>query len=592
MVLFGTSARKSQLLAIMIILSYALIAVFLLYSFPYDFTKQVPGDGGDGYQFLWDLWWVRFSLVNLHSNPYFSNYVFYPNAQSLYFHSLMPLGGIIAIPFQDAFGLFFSYNFLLLLGYAFGGFGAYSLAYYFTKNRHASYLSGLIFAFSPYHLAHTLGHLNLVSFEAVPFYILFLFKLKDTRSFRYSVYAAVSLLIATFLGDLYYAFILTIFTVLFLVYGFLLEGKALLTRKFMAGLVLTFAIFFLVASPVMLPMVAGMSNGQYNYAKTSINAQAIYSTDLAAFFIPKPENYFLSNFAKVIGQQFGVNFGGAENGAYIGYTVMALVLYTIVKVRKNIEIWLLLTGTFALLSLGPVLHVMGRITFGSNTVIPLPSFLIHYLPGGLVFQVPARFMVVAYLGLGVLVALGITYMIKEVGILREHRTYKILFVLFLSGLILVEYNMSPYPLVYDYHVPQFYYQLREMEGAFSVLDLPVNGETARYMYYNTVSEKPMLIGSLSRINPAALETLYGIPLVSLTSRLFSEHSISAKDLSAYTNTTNTLESLTKLRSFNTSFIILHNISFDQSGLKIITNYLTAVVGKPYYSDQELTVFKL
>ena len=144
-----------------IVWTFVILTILLLYAPSFDFLNQIPGDGGDGYQFLWDLWWVKYSTTELGTNPYFTNHIFYPNGHSLFFHSLIPLAGIITIPFQYILGLFFSYNLIVILGYVLGGLGAYLLAKYFTKNIYASYLTGIIFTLSPYHLRHTLGHLNL-----------------------------------------------------------------------------------------------------------------------------------------------------------------------------------------------------------------------------------------------------------------------------------------------------------------------------------------------------------------------------------------------------------------------------------------------
>jgi len=578
--------KRSFLTSTVVILSYLMITLFLLYTYPYDLTKQVPGDGGDGYQFFWDLWWVKYSLTTLHSNPYITNYVFYPNGQNLYFHSLIPLGGIITIPFQDSLGLFFSYNFLLILSFAIGGFGAYLLANYFTKNQYASYLSGLIFAFSPYHLAHTLGHLNLISFEAVPFYVLFLFKLKDTPNYKNAVYAAISLLIATFLGDFYYAFMLVIFTAIFLVFEVMLENKLILKREFIKNFMLIPIIFFLASAVVVFPMLAGFLSGQYNYAQTSIGAQMTYSADLAGFFIPGSGNYFFGNYVRSIEHDFGVSFGGAENGVYIGYTVIVLLVYSILKIRKSIRLWLLLTGIFIIFSLGPFINVMGT-TLG----VPLPGVLLCCLPGGLVFQAPGRFMVVSYLGFGVIVALGVANIMDRVKMFRKRWIFKILLVAFLSALILLEYNMSPYPSSHDPRVPLFYYQLREMKGDFSVLDLPVEF-SPRFMYYSAVSEKPILIGSLSRIVPDNVNMLRSIPLVSLSIRLFWGGSISEDELLSYTNETSTQENLNKLVWFNVRYIILHKQLFAPSAFDIIADYLTSAIGEPCYVDRDVVVFEV
>jgi hypothetical protein len=54
----------------------------------------------DAYQFLWNLWWVRESVVSLHTNPFFTRYLYYPVGTSLLFHTLSASLGLASIPLQ------------------------------------------------------------------------------------------------------------------------------------------------------------------------------------------------------------------------------------------------------------------------------------------------------------------------------------------------------------------------------------------------------------------------------------------------------------------------------------------------------------
>jgi hypothetical protein len=525
--------KDTVLINTFVVWTFVILTVLLLYSPPFDFLNQIPGDGGDGYQFMWDLWWVKYSTTELGKSPYVTNYVFYPDGQSLFFHSLVPLAGVITIPFQDSLGLFFSYNLIVILGYVLGGFGAYLLAKYFTQNMYASYLAGIIFAFSPYHLGHTLGHLNLISVGGIPFYVLFLFKLRDTSNLKYAFFASVFLLVSTFLGSFYYAFILFVFTIFFLLYDILLKRRIDFDRKFIYGLALIPAIFLLVSGIVTVPMFYESLSGKHAYAEMSINDQIANSADLINFLLPGSDNYFFGKHIKSIEYNFNITLGGAENMVYIGYTVVALLLFSSYKYKNKMRkhvLWLLLTGTFIILSLGPVLKIMGATSFTqSDGGVPLPGFLLRYLPGGTVFQSPSRFAVITYLGLGLLAAFGVKYIIENVNIIRKHKVLPIFLIVVLSSLIIMEYNMSPYPSRYDSYVPQFYYQLRNMDDTFSVLDLPAHYQIVGwYMYCSTVSEKPLVDGYLSRVNLDAKQKLHDIPIVKLTDYLGEDASTSTE----------------------------------------------------------------
>lgn len=590
---FDPALQRSIFVDLAVIGSYAIFTLLLLYSLPYDLTSRIPGDGFDGYENLWNLWWVKYSLTQLHTNPYITNYVYYPNGQELYFHTLSPLGGLLTIPFQDSLGLFFSYNLLTILAYSSGGVGAYHLAKYFTKDESSSYLAGIIFAFSPYHLAHTLGHLNLISFEGIPFYALFLFRLKDERRYRNSLYAAISLLITTFLGDFQYTFMLFIFTAFFIIFGIFLDRQSILNRKFAVRIILVPLIFILAAGMIFVPLAVAIMNNKYGYAQQSITDIETLSGDLVGFVVPNPENPLFHDYSQRIITTF-VNFG-AENRIFIGYTVLAALVYAISKNRKESKIWLLLTGTFLTFSLGPVLHVMGQTTFTVFTVnVPLPELIIHYLSGR-IFRAPSRFAVLSSLGLGVLFAISFKKITDSNKMVNKYKILKSLLVVLLVFLILAEYNMGSYPMSYSPHVPEIYYQLGKMKEKFAVLDLPVNPTLAdwggMYMYYSTVSKKPIVEGYLSRTESRNIDMLYSIPLVVLADDLLKNDLDMDEKIIEYMNDINTQNSLLALRNSNVRFIIMHKGYFSSYALSTLTEYLATVIGAPYYADRDVIVFE-
>jgi hypothetical protein len=50
--------------------------------------EAIPGDGFDGWQNYWNLWWVKEALVGLVANPFHTDLLYYPEGPSLYFHTL------------------------------------------------------------------------------------------------------------------------------------------------------------------------------------------------------------------------------------------------------------------------------------------------------------------------------------------------------------------------------------------------------------------------------------------------------------------------------------------------------------------------
>src|SRR5207248_8792234 len=158
---------------------YLLLTLALTYPIAKDLFTRVPG-GGDAWQHIWNLWWVKHALLDLHTNPYHTELIYYPNGVNLYLHTLVLTAGLIGIPLQLlGFGLVPTYNLLILLSFLLAGYGAFLVCHYLTGHTWASFAGGFVFAFSPYHLAHLFGHLNLASLQWIPFYVLLLLKAVD-----------------------------------------------------------------------------------------------------------------------------------------------------------------------------------------------------------------------------------------------------------------------------------------------------------------------------------------------------------------------------------------------------------------------------
>ncbi|HYP19274.1 MAG TPA: hypothetical protein VEY08_04300, partial [Chloroflexia bacterium] len=158
------------------LLAYALLTVLFTWPLVLHFTQTLP-DGGDGWQEMWGLWWVKTALLDLHTNIYHTHLLYYPEGVSLYFHPLQPVNGLLSVPLQLAgLNLPAVYNLLVWLSFVAAGYGMYLLVRHLTEHRPAAFLAGVVFSFCPYHFAHMLGQLNLMSFQWMPIYVLALFK--------------------------------------------------------------------------------------------------------------------------------------------------------------------------------------------------------------------------------------------------------------------------------------------------------------------------------------------------------------------------------------------------------------------------------
>jgi hypothetical protein len=174
------------------------------------------------------------------------------------------------------------------------------------------------------------------------------------------------------------------------------------------------------------------------------------------------------------------------------------------------RLWVAITALFALLALGPFIHVAGI-----NTHIPGPWAFARYLPLIRLARTPARLSIVAMLGVSVLFAAAVSY----VGDRRPR--WRPLMLSCVAGLMLFELFPAPRPM-YDATAPAFYDRIRDDRADVRVLELPVGvrdgtlsvGDfTARSQFFQTIHGKPMIGGYLSRISRRRIREIRQEPML-------------------------------------------------------------------------------
>jgi len=198
--------------------------------------------------------------------------------------------------------------------------------------------------------------------------------------------------------------------------------------------------------------------------------------------------------------------------------------------------------------------------------------------------------VMATLCLAVVSAIALKHANVRIGRLKHGRFVVLLFLAMLSTAFIVESNMLPYPFVDDTSVPQFYHTLAAMSGNFSVLDLPQTYRANNlYMYYGTVSEKPLVGGSISRSSPENAMLLQAIPLIRQTTNVLSR-----EDLRKPTDVIKQDINLTNINSFqffNVKYIVLHKNFMDNTTVRTMSAYLDSLMGAPVYIDERIVAYE-
>ena len=561
------------------------IVLTIIFTYPVFFSDMIPG-GGDAYQFLWFLWWFKKALLSA-SSPYFSQYIFYPTGVNLAFSAITPFNGIVSIPLQFMFGLVKTYNILWLSSFIISGYGTYLLVKYLTGNLKAAFISGLIFMFSPYHFAHSLGHLNLLSIEWIPFYVLFFLKTIKEKSSKNAIYAAVFLLLV-FLSEYTYAVYLSFFSVFYLLY-YLYEDRTYIANKHvikrlcLMGVLFTFLVIPFVY-PLLKELLISKSNYMYNVGFVT------FSADLLGFFIPSRLHPIFNQFVNPIYQNFTGN--DAEFNVFAGYTVLTLSIIAFLKIKtKEVKFWVLSTAIFFVFCLGPLLHINGVFTGtieNINFAIPLPYAIIMKIPIVSIARAPSRWDVIVMLNLSVLSGYGLAYIYKKF----ENHSFKgkpasSYITIIFASLILFEFLCIPCPMA-NTDIPEFYSSLSKNPEDFAIFEIPdlaLHVTFPEYMYYQTAHEKKLITGYAHEPESCRKFT-ENTPLINdlYFMRETTENDILNQDIKEIGPSI--------LNYYNIKYIILHENYMTKQQLKFEKNLLSKFLNeKPvYYKNDSMYVY--
>lgn len=494
------------------LLSYILCSLLFTYPLVLRLSTHVPGEAtGDIPVYIWNLWWVRESLL-AGISPLSSDFIFAPQSVSLAFHPLVFVKAFLALPLLSLVSAWTAYNLLVLFTFSAAGYAMHLLARQLTGSAPAAWIAGLVYGFSPFMLARGQGHLNYLSSEWMPLYILCLLRLLATGRRRWAVGAGIFLLLTAYC-EYYYLIYLTLFTFLYLAYRAWRAPADILDRCFLTNFGLMGLIAAIGFSPILWALFR-LRESSYLYGGWSGSAKL--GTDLLAFVAPPPGSLLYGDVCQALYRKF--SGGNAMEGTvFVGYVVLGLVAWAIWRLRQEeaVRPWLWLALIYSLLSLGPLLHIGGDFVFGAGPVrfaVPLPYIAIHYLPLIKGARVPARFDIMVELCLAVLCAFSLRTLLQ-----RTARVW--LLALGIASLIALECFRLPYPTS-EVSIPAIYRQIAADERDVSVLEVPLGWRTGwettgrsfdAQQLYQTVHGKRLIGGFAARVPPSQLEEMSNLP---------------------------------------------------------------------------------
>ncbi len=349
-------------------------------------TSGVVGGNSNGYEDVWNDYWLRTAL-QLHRNPYYTDYLFGPNGVSLRFHTLNPFGGLIALPLTPLIGYVGAMNLKFLLSLIGALFFGWLLMRDLTGSPLAAFAGAAISTYANDQMLSyfaTGAENYLMGTALLPLYLFLLFRaLARPRWWPYAL-GATATLFALCLTDWQYTLFAALVTLAY-------AGFTLCTRqpwRAKATVVLRAALIggvwaAVVFVPLVLPMIR--ESRASPWLNVSEQATALSRSLVQSFLIGVGNPGYLALTCGIVGLALLWRRDGARGD------------------RRTVLFWLLIAAGGSLLALGPRL----KLTPTRIIDLPLPYDPLTRLPVLTAGRRPQLFYFIAMLAFGVLLAFAL-----------------------------------------------------------------------------------------------------------------------------------------------------------------------------------------
>ncbi len=491
-------------------LFYLLLSVALTWPLAAEIGSRVPKGDFDLWQNYWNAWWWDHAVRDGHS-PFRTDLLFYPTGASIGWHTHSPANVIASLPaswLAEALGgdgPAAAVGFATLMGFVLAGLGAHLLACEIVGPRTAV-LAGVAFAFFPQHVEQSLEHLNLASYWAMPFSLLFLSRAARGDGLRAwlpaGFFLAVNALLSWHNGAL-----LAVTALAVAVAG---ARKAPHRRRGAAGVALAALVCGLIVLPFLWPMLAEAAAG-HGGLKEPVHKPV----DLLLLVVPHPGHPFWGD-ATAEQYERCRKYPSAGFLAYLGLSVLALGALAWAwrpsmgseasggaapaRGWGTVSFWTSLAGLHIVLALGRIPQVGGT----PIESVTLPFALIESLPILNTVRVANRFIVPAMLALSILAAMGGAYLAHRARRPASSRAITAA----LAILLALDFLWVPFPLR-DVPRPRYLTAIEKLAPGRAVLDIPTGAgpRAAEDMLHATRHGRPIAGGYISQVPREIQETL-------------------------------------------------------------------------------------
>jgi hypothetical protein len=356
-------ASRGELFVKWLAVSFIYLTAIVLFFHVYfgTFSTALIGPPEDNMQDFWNTWYSQTKLDTDPRGFFYTNNLFYPEGTPLLYHTFSYPNLAVMYLVRHIFGLgsdintlIFLHNFFLLISFYFGAMGAYYLTRLFVKSETLAVISGFIFGFSPFHVAHTLHHMHVGAITFVPFFVYCFLRFMCERKTYLALLSAV-LWVLSGLSCWYYLFYIGYFVVFYYAF-YTVRKRLMLWNDMLLPITLITLFVMLMLSPLIIPMILKTTS-----SRLYEEGHNIFHADLLGFVTFHPY-HLLSKIGEPIYSHFKGNYW--EMTVYIGLVNAALLLVAFFKKYykriENLDLCMPYILLFMLFSLGSWLHIAGQ----------------------------------------------------------------------------------------------------------------------------------------------------------------------------------------------------------------------------------------
>lgn len=562
----GSTGLNGRTLGL-ILAAYGVLTLVFTYPIALNILTQ-PAGSTDVYEYMWELWWAKRSLIDLHISPANVTVLYHPYGTH---HPILWLDTYLmwtSLPLVMLFGPTVACNVQILSSYLLTGFSTYLLCYWLTKNHWASFVGGLIFAFSPFRsdrAAH--GVISMALTYWLPLYVLFLLKLFKRPNVRNALFCGICLAFSILSSFLHLVHFIIPATAIFLVYQHFADRRSLYNKRFVKGFGLALALAFIVIIPIYVPLLTAKIGRQLDYfARFGVLG---HSAALLSFLVPPSFQLIVRVFEplRTLVQEL---LPGRYYVVYLG--VLSLVLAAWGVFNRKARLWVLMALVSGVLALGPLLHITRELVeysvAGRTGFVLLPGAILTQLPLYEWARSPARFGELTVFSIAVLASFGALALSRIAG----RRMVRSGVMCILPLLILLDFALFfPFP-TQDVRVPEFYEGLPRGGEEYGVLDVGSERFNHQGMYFQTVHQLPIARGFIYRY-PSGTQYYQ---------KFFEQLTQAQPDI------VNADRFASILRQLDIKYVVLHKLS--EVTVEEVGPFLTENLGSPVYEDEQIMAF--